>query len=203
MKMRAPLAVAAGLLVLGLCRPASGAETIELRGQVFVVLQDGAAVKMALSKVYVVTPDAMEKQRRAISEAIKRINQEAEEEIESIRRRTEILRDADTDDSMTRDELERLSERVRNYRLRYQAALVEAAGSVPDRLPPAALADADGRFRLEAPRDHWIVVHAERGEPREAYRWMLRAGEAVVDPGADYLFSNHNWIEVPEGRSAK
>lgn len=69
-----------------------------------------------------------------------------------------------------------------------EAQMRELAGP-PEGLPPATLADADGKFTVTAAATEFIYIHAARSVPAERYDWLVPV-KAIA--GDVMLFSNHN-----------
>lgn len=165
----------------------------EIKGQVFVVTQAGTSIKLALAKVYVVSPSGVEKANSENSVRLKEVNGWAAEQqaaFEKDRKQYESM-----GDTIYKSEfLETLSKNFRAFSDAY-AEKVKCAGSEPPSgLPSETITDADGMFTLDAPADAVILIHASRGQPREIYRWVLPVADLA--PASDkVLFSNHNMYE--------
>lgn len=186
------LGLALGGLALLTFTPAAAAE---VRGQVFLVTNNGAAVKLALAKVYVVTATEMERLSVRTAEGLAQVQKEYAAQASPLHEHLGWLKGA----SNTIDKLERQSEllqKLAKLRQDREKAALLWMGSPPEGLAPARRTDADGVFRVLAPDDGWIIVHAERRAPEEdIYRWVIPVKTAAKDEV--FLFANHNLVEPP------
>lgn len=162
----------------------------EIKGQVFIVTQAGPAIKLALAKIYVVAPEGLEQAERERGDLIAAINREQQEAlnlVEADRKKTV----SDKNDALDLRFNSDFDVSIRLIKSSHAEKILRVLTSPPQGLVPARLTDADGNFKVEAPSNAMLIIHAERERPHEVYRWMLSVAELPTD-GEPILFSNHN-----------